>query len=58
MPIEIRELVIKAVVSQGDASASSAASAPAAASEGPGGQDSLQESIEQIIQILDDKKER
>jgi len=58
MPIEIRELVIKAVVSQGDASASSAAAVPAAASEGSAGQDSLQESIEQIVQILDDKKER
>jgi hypothetical protein len=55
MPIEIREIVIRATVNQGDASAPQpgAAAAGSAAS-----QDVLQECIEQIVQVIQDKNER
>lgn len=57
MPIEIREIVIKATVNQGDASGGAAQASPAA-SNGSGGQDAVQESVEQVFQIIEDKKER
>jgi hypothetical protein len=58
MPIEIREIVIRATVNQGDAATSSPGSGNAAAPPGPSGPDVLQECLDQITQIMQDKKER
>lgn len=55
MPIEIREIVIRATVNQGDTSAPQ----PRAAGAGnTASQDVLQECIEQVVQVLQDKNER
>ncbi len=56
MPVEIKEIIIRATV--GDAGASAPqASAPAGGGMAPG-TDVLQECIEQVFQIISDKKER
>lgn len=54
MPIEIREIVIRATVNQADSSVAPGA-APAAGSSPP---DVLQECIDQVVQVIKDKNER
>jgi hypothetical protein len=54
MPIEIREIVIRATVNQGDASVAPNATPPASSSP----PDVLQECIDQVVQVLKDKNER
>ena len=53
MAIEIRELVIRATVSQSDS-----INAPANNASSANQQDVIQECIEQIMKIIKDKKER
>lgn len=59
MPIEIREIVIRATVNEqggmggGASPASTAAATPAAA-----GGDVIQECVEQVMQIIQDKEAR
>jgi len=55
MPVEIREIVIKATVNQGNASEGAV---PVSASDSSSGPDVLQECVEQVFQIVEDKKER
>lgn len=55
MPIEIRELVIKAVVDEG---APSATSETETDSDGKKDQRVVRESVEQVMEILERKKER
>ncbi len=54
MPIEIREIVIRATVGQNEGQAA-AGSGP---SPSAGGADPVQEAAEQVMQIMDDKKQR
>ena len=58
MPIEIKEIIIRATI--GDAGQASASSASTATPSGgnQAGPDALQECIEQVFQIMDDKNER
>ena len=56
MPIEIRELVIRATVAEEQANPQEA---PAASAEGGGPQESsISECVEQVMQILKSKTER
>lgn len=63
MPIEIRELVIRATVDPGEV-AGSCGAAPGQAAGAPGGpggepqQDLLQACVREVLRILEDKKER
>lgn len=57
MPVEIREIVIKATVNQNGPQGGGAAAAAGAGSDSSTG-DALQECIEQVMQVLQDKKER
>jgi hypothetical protein len=59
MPIEIREIVIRATVNEqgGAGSGVSPGSAPAA-STAAGGGDVIQECVEQVMQIIQDKEAR
>ena len=60
MPIEIRELVIRATVDPGCAagSAASPASLSSARSSGNAGDDVVQTCVREVLRILDDKRER
>lgn len=55
MPVEIREIVIRATVNQANASEGAVPASPAGESSGT---DVLQECVEQVFQIIEDKKER
>jgi len=58
MPIEIREIVIRATVSQNDAAAAPGSGGNLAGGGDPSGPDVLQECLDQVIQVFEDKKER
>jgi hypothetical protein len=55
MPIEIREIIIRAVVGQNEGG-----TAPSGGGQAPssGGTDPVQEAVEQTLQVIDDKKQR
>ena len=53
MPVEIREIIIRATVGQDSAESTAAGSANNGTAPEP-----AQEAIEQVMQILDDKKKR
>lgn len=57
MPIEIREIIIKATVNESDQGTGGAATAAPAGGNASAG-NSLQDAIEQVLQVLDDKKQR
>ncbi len=57
MPVEIRELVIKATVEQNGAGASGAASSSAGSNSSPG-EDMIKTCVEKVLEILKDKNER
>jgi hypothetical protein len=57
MPVEIREIVIRATVSQNDAAAAPGGGNLAGGGD-PSGPDVLQECLDQVIQVFEDKKER
>jgi len=56
MPVEIREIIIKATVTEGEKSAG--ASSNAAPPGGTPPASSLQDAVEQVMQMLEDKKQR
>ena len=63
MPIEIKELVIRAVVGAPEDGASGDADRPAAAASGPGGaaldlDEVVQECVRQVLRILARERER
>jgi hypothetical protein len=65
MPIEIRELVIRATVDPGAAAASGCGSSPSrtggtSAADGQAGSDGsvVQSCVREVLRILDDKRER
>jgi len=58
MPIEIRELHIKVSVTQSDNSAASSGNKPAENSQAAPREDLIAECVEQIMKILESKKER
>jgi hypothetical protein len=58
MPVEIRELIIKATVNQGEAPAGNGTANPGPAALSAPENELLQESIDQILQIMQDKKGR
>lgn len=63
MPIEIRELYIKAVIHTGGKNTSAGEDATAKAKEGSGGGDTPADDfinlcVEKVMEILNDKKER
>ncbi len=55
MPIEIKELIIRAQVGGANKSTSATASGPA---EKPATEELVMESIEQVLEIMNNKKER
>ena len=63
MPIEIRELVIRATVDPGEKAGGCAASPPAGArpasqTAGDGNDDMVQTCVREVLRILEDKRER
>jgi hypothetical protein len=60
MPIEIRELVIKAIVdqSQGSGTANSGAPGKGYQSNSSPGEDMIKECVEKILAVLKEKNER
>lgn len=59
MPIEIRELVIKATVDQSNGSATGAAGTGKAAGQNSSpGEDIIKECVEKVLSILKEKNER
>ena len=63
MPIEIRELVIRAAVNPGGETAggcgrSSSAAAQSSQTQTDGGDDLVQSCVREVLRILDDKRER
>ena len=58
MPIEIKEIIIRATIGDAGAGSASPGVPGAAAGGGAPGPEVLQECIEQVFQILEDKKER
>ena len=58
MPIEIKEIIIRATIGDGGSSNPSQGAAPGAEGTASGGPELLQECIEQVFQIIEDKKER
>ena len=63
MPIEIRELVIRATVNPGEKAggcgASSSAAVPSSSQmQTDGGDDLVQTCVREVLRILDDKRER
>jgi hypothetical protein len=57
MPVEIREIVIRATVSQNEGAAAPGGGNLAEGGD-PSGPDVLQECLDQVIQVFEDKKER
>jgi len=59
MPIEIREIIIRATVNeQGNTGSGGAAASSSAAPAGAGGNDTINECVEQVMQIIQDKESR
>jgi len=58
MPIEIRELVIKATVEQSQSAGSIAASGKGSQSDSSPGEDVIKECVEKVLAILKEKNER
>ncbi len=58
MPIEIRELIIRATVSDAAAAGSGGGDGASTPTGNPSGPEIIQECIEQVFKIMDDKKER
>ncbi|HLT79452.1 MAG TPA: DUF5908 family protein [Cyclobacteriaceae bacterium] len=58
MAIEIRELIIRATVSDAAAAGSAGGDGTATPAGNPSGPEIIQECIEQVFKILDDKKQR
>lgn len=58
MPIEIKEIIIRATIGDGGSSNPSTSAVASAEGTVSGGPELLQECIEQVFQIIEDKKER
>lgn len=58
MPVEIKEIVIRATIGEGGAGAPAPGSSPVPAGGAAADPNAMQECIEQVFRILDDKKER
>ena len=58
MPIEIKEIIIRATIGEAASGASSSGSTGTAPGGNSAGPEALQECIEQVFQIMDDKNER
>lgn len=58
MPIEIRELVIKATVDQSQSAGASAASGKGSQSNSSPGEDVIKECVDKVLAILKEKNER
>jgi hypothetical protein len=59
MPLEIRELVIKAVVDQSQAQAPNAGAAAKGSTSGPtAGEEIIKECVDKVLAILKEKNER
>jgi hypothetical protein len=58
MPIEIKEIIIRATVGDGGTGNASGGNAGSQAEGTTAGPDPLQECIEQVFQIMEDKNER
>jgi hypothetical protein len=57
MPVEIRELVIKATIEQNGAAASGAAGSSAGSNSAPG-EDMIKTCVDKVLEILKEKNER
>jgi hypothetical protein len=57
MPVEIRELVIKATIEQNGAAASGAAGTNAGSNSSPG-EDMIKTCVDKVLEILKEKNER
>ena len=58
MPIEIREIVIRAPVSEAGSAGSTGGDGSTSPSGNPTGPEIMQECLEQVFQAIADKKER